>query len=87
MKRFEVGKRYGMCWVGDADFVSWYDVIARTEATVTLRELDGKKIVRRVNRKLSRYSGCETVLPHGSYSMAPLLRADFDLERYMRRCH
>lgn len=79
MIKFEIGKRYYMVSIGDSDCVWTYEVMARTEQTVTLAEVsirDGElkdPIKRKIIKALSNES--EAVFPLGQYSMAPILRA------------
>lgn len=70
MKTFEVGKKYNMGWIGDADLVTPMIVIGRTAKTVKLQ--DGDKI-RTCRVKLDNDG--EYVKPYGTYSMSPTLRA------------
>lgn len=76
MKVFEVGKEYSMRSACDHNCVWRFEVVGRTEQTVTLRGVncnDGG--VKRINKKVSEWAGRETVFPFGRYSMAPCLRA------------
>lgn len=76
IKKFEIGKRYGMNSICDSDCWWYYTVIARTECTVTLQDENGKIIKCRMNSKRNQIWGCEAVRPLGSYSMCPTLTAD-----------
>lgn len=76
MKQFEVGKTYSMRSVCDSNCIWSYEVVARTACTVTLKDEDGEIKKCRVSKKASAYANAETVLPEGSYSMCPMLRAD-----------
>ena len=74
MRKFEVGNRYSMRSVCDHNCVWSYDVVARTAKTVTLKDIDTGKVIRRViNAVISKES--ELAFPLGHYSMAPVLRA------------
>lgn len=76
IKVFEVGKSYSMRSVCNHDCVWTYKVINRTACTVTLKSTRGEQLTCRINKKLTAWSNTETVLPLGSYSMAPMLRAE-----------
>ena len=71
---FEVGKQYSMSSVCDSKCVWIYEVIKRTAKTVTLQQIDRseKPIVRRI----SIWNDRESVMPLGTYSMAPCLTAE-----------
>ena len=75
MKRFEIGAKYTMNFVGDHDLVITYTVIDRTEKTITIKDDHGEVKKCRINTTLSNYDGAECVFPLGRYSMAPILRA------------
>ena len=85
MKRFEVGKTYWMASPCDTECVWYYTVTKRTAMTVTLRDFDGKTIVRRlaemkaIDRVTDVESGEEYCKPLGDYSMCPILRASKDV--------
>lgn len=72
MVRFEIGKKYFMFSVCDQDCKWFYTVTARTASTITLQDEDGKTKRCRV----SDFMGEESCKPLGSYSMAPVLRAN-----------
>ena len=76
MKKFEVGKRYGMNSICDSDCWWYYTVIARTACTITLKSDRGEVIKCRMNSKRNEIHGCEAVLPLGSFSMCPVLTAN-----------
>lgn len=74
MVRFEVGKKYGTQSICNHNCIWTYTIIARTEKTVTIS--DGSETKKcRINAKFSEYSGAETILPEGNYSMCPILDA------------
>jgi hypothetical protein len=75
MKQFEVGKQYYMRSIGDYDCIWSYEVIKRTAKTVTLKQI-GKQLDNIINRRISIWDNCESVMPLGSFSMAPCLTAD-----------
>lgn len=85
MKRFEVGKTYRMVSPCDTGCAWYYTVIKRTAMTVTLRDFDGKTIVRRlagmkaIGRVTGVESGEEYCKPLGDFSMCPILRASKDV--------
>lgn len=74
MKRFEIGKRYSVRSICDHDCVWSYEVIARTEATVTIKDVDDNS-VKRCRVIISKLDGNEFIRPLGKYSMCPVLRA------------
>lgn len=75
MKKFEIGKSYFCRSICDWDCIWSYKVIARTASTITLCDEDSKKVIRCRVSKWSREA--EEVRPLGSYSMAPILSADY----------
>ncbi len=85
MKRFEVGKTYRMVSPCDTNCAWYYTVTKRTAKTVTLMDLDGKTIVRRlaemksIDRVTGVESGEEYCKPLGDFSMCPILRASKDV--------
>lgn len=77
MKRFEVGKRYEMFSPCDMSCTWYYEVIARTAKTMTLKpiESDGSGKVKKVRILEDTYNDEEWARPLGRYSMCPVLRA------------
>lgn len=69
--KFTVGTAYN---TGSHDYCWTFTVVARTAKFVTLRQW-GTNDERRVGVKVDRDGG-EWALPLGSYSMAPIIRAD-----------
>ena len=78
MLKFEVGKQYYMRSACDHNCIWAYEVIKRTEKTITIKELDSDD--KPMQRKISVFWECESVKPLGSYSMAPVLSADHEVE-------
>ena len=76
MKQFEVGNTYQCRSICDYNCIWSYTVIARTAATVTLRDNHTGKTQKNRIAGISKRSGIETVFPLGSYSMAPTLTAE-----------
>lgn len=70
---FKIGENYYHMWAGDYDLITKYKVLQRTEKTVTLEQWDDKK---KVVKKIKVYEGVEQVHPTGTYSMAPILKAE-----------
>jgi hypothetical protein len=68
--KFEVGKTYSCRSICDYDCIFSFEVIARTEKTVTI-----KSAGRTVRRKVRLSDGVECIDPHGRYSMSPVLFA------------
>lgn len=75
-KQFKVGQKYSMRSACDHECIWTYTVISRTTSMVTLKDDRGNVIRCRISKKLSEFCGCECVKPLGSYSMAPILRAE-----------
>lgn len=76
MKKFEVGKTYSMRSLCDHECIWTYKVIARTACTVTLEDVDTKRVRKcRISKLYTERNNEETVLPLGNYSMAPILNA------------
>ena len=67
---FKTGSRYQLTFVGNADLHVTYEVLKRTAKFVTLT--DGIDVVR---CKVMEYAGEEQCMPHGSYSLCPVLGA------------
>ena len=80
MKKFEVGKRYGMNSACDSDCWWYYTVIERTACTVTLKSDRGEIKKCRINKRDSEYFGAESCNPLGTYSMHPFLTAEKVIE-------
>ena len=76
IKQFKVGKSYSMRSACDHDCIWTYKVVKRTACTVILKDEYGKKITCRINKKQTEFSKAECVLPLGSFSMNPILRAN-----------
>lgn len=75
MKKFEVGKKYTHGWIGDSSLFTTWEVIARTAATITIK--NGDKVKKcRIIKALSEMEHAECVFPFGQYSMCPTLRAN-----------
>ena len=73
MLKFEVGKKYKHNFITNSDlWVTWV-VLKRTAKTITIQDVrDVNDVVR---RRIKSDKDTEYVLPFGSYSMAPTLRA------------
>jgi hypothetical protein len=69
-KKFVVGGTYFGTFATDADSTFTVTIASRTDKTVT--DSEGKKL----RIKIDDYDGIEYVMPFGSYSMAPVLRAN-----------
>ena len=74
--KFEVGKTYATRSICNHDCIFDYTILRRTEKTVTIVDLYGDT----VRKKVSVYNGVEQFLPHGRYSMAPIISADTELD-------
>lgn len=69
--KFEPGKTYYCRSIGDSECIWKGEVISRTAKTITML-VDGETLKRRVKI----WNGCETIMPFGSYSMAPSFNAE-----------
>lgn len=77
---FQVGLRYALTFIGNADLHVNYEVVKRTAAFVTVT--DGNETVRcKVSR--NHPTDEEVIYPMGRYSMAPVLGAK-DCRRFLR---
>ena len=72
MTKFEVGNRYEAIDICDSEFTFKYEVIARTEKTITIKGFGNKT---RKCRIANHSEDHEIVYPEGKYSMCPVLRA------------
>lgn len=75
MKKFEVGKTYTARSAWDHNCVWNFEIVGRTEQTVTAIDDDGKTQRYRINKKLSEYRNAESFKPFGNYSMSPTISA------------
>ena len=73
MKKFEIGKKYSMTSICDRGCKWTYEVVKRTEKTITLSEVGTDELKR---CKVSEYDGKEICKPLGRYSMSPTLKAE-----------
>jgi hypothetical protein len=71
MKKFEVGKTYRARSLGDWDCIFQFEIVARTEKRMTIRE-HGEVYKRGIYVR----DGVECCKPHGTYSMCAIIRAD-----------
>ena len=81
VKKFKVGKKYSMRSACDHDCIWTYQVISRTESTVVLQQVRngkpfGEQARMRIKKNLTEICGAEVVMPLGTYSMAPMLKAE-----------
>lgn len=70
--KFETGKTYQTRFITDSDLRVKTTITKRTEKTVWFKTENGETGSKRV----SEYNGSEFILPFGSYSMAPMCRAE-----------
>ncbi len=68
--QFQIGKTYTCRSVCDYDCIFSFEIIKRSEKTITIKYHD-----REVRRTVRVYDGCEQIDPHGRYSMSPVLTA------------
>jgi hypothetical protein len=71
-KTFEIGRTYFARSACDYDTVFTFEVVKRTEKTITIKS----RTWGTTSRKIKVWDGVETIMPLGSYSMAPQLSAD-----------
>jgi hypothetical protein len=78
--QFVIGKTYETSSIGDSNCKITEIIVARTDKTVTTAK--GKKF------RISVYNNVEQFRPWGTYSMAPILAADDEIEaREARRAN
>ena len=70
--KFEVGKKYFCRSIADTDCVFEFEVVKRTEKTVTIKDFMGKTKRKKINME----NGIEYIYPLGQFSMAPTLRSN-----------
>jgi hypothetical protein len=68
--KFQIGRTYSTRSICDINCVYSYEILSRTQATVTI-SIEGNE----VKRKVAVREGVETFYPMGKYSMAPVIRA------------
>ncbi|QKC89973.1 hypothetical protein EB230_17340 [Mesorhizobium sp. NZP2234] len=68
MIAFEAGKTYKTRSICDSN--CWFSITVASRTAKTIKTVDGKTL------RIGSYGGSETVKPHGSYSMAPVISAD-----------
>ena len=84
--KFKVGETYSVRSIGDHNAVWYYRIVKRTAKSVWLKEgrspqwLDSLTTEQRSHdmkrKKIDVFQGVETCRPEGSYSFAPILKAD-----------
>ena len=75
MKQFEIGKKYSMRSVCDHNCIWEYEVVKRTNSTITIKDEKGNISTCRINKLYSEMDNGEVIMPLGKYSMCPMLRA------------
>ena len=70
---FQADTTYKMRFIGDSDLIAPVTVLKRTEKTVTV-SIRGEAA--KSCRIKTDHNGIEYILPLGSYSMAPCVKAD-----------
>jgi len=76
MMKFEVGKKYDCSSICDGDCVFEFEVIKRTEKTVTIKDSFGKE----KRCKIYTENDEEYIYPLGKYSMCPTLRSSKEIQ-------
>ena len=75
MKKFEVGKVYYCRSLCDYDCKWFFKILSRTEKMMTI-QMVGYDEVKRVKIHSRMFDYCESAMPLGRYSMAPVLTAE-----------
>lgn len=70
--QFQVGKTYTTRSACDYDCIFSFTVVARTDKSITIT---GDLLDKPTRKKIRVYSDSESVMPYGSYSMAPVITA------------
>ncbi len=78
--KFEAGNVYSCNSIGDSNCWWHFEVVRRTAKSVWIREV-GSEEVKRKAVSVSYDGSAETISPLGSYSMAPSLKADQNVNR------
>ena len=72
MNTFKTNTVYKTRSICDSECIFSFEVVSRTSKTVTIKsKMDGL-----VKRKIFIYDNSECIMPLGSYSMAPMLKAN-----------
>lgn len=79
MKKFEIGKKYWMGSICEGDCIWKYEIVNRTNATITIKDEWGNIRKCRINKYMSETDNVEAVLPLGRFSMCPILRASREM--------
>ena len=72
MITFETNKTYKMRFIGDSNLTPLFRVVKRTPSFLTVEDVKTGETYR---AKIKNHDGEEYVLPYGSYSMAPSIKA------------
>ena len=75
--KFEVGKKYFCSSICDSNCIFEFEVVKRTEKTVTIKDFMGETKRKKINTE----NGIEYIYPVGKYSMAPTLRSNKVVEQ------
>lgn len=70
---FKVGRTYYARSACDYECIYSWEVVKRTDKTIWIQDKRGSDLRA---RRISTIEGVETIMPSGTYSMAPMLRAD-----------
>ena len=73
-RKFKVGRTYSCRSLCDHDCIFAFEIVKRTEKTVTLKSSADIK-----RRKIYMLDGVEHADPLGKYSMSPIIRADREI--------
>jgi hypothetical protein len=72
MKKFKIGQTYTTRSACDYDCVFTWTVVGRTEKSI---KIVGDCLSKPTSRKIRIYGDYESVMPLGSFSMAPVISA------------
>ena len=72
-KIFKVGQRFDVRAITNHDCIFKFEIVGRTEKTVSVKDLVCNKVYRRKIQEWEK--GVESCSPYGNYSMAPTIRA------------
>jgi hypothetical protein len=71
MTTFQIGKTYTTKSICDSNCIFSFEVLKRTEKTITIKDIFGEI----VKRGVYLYEGNEQCKPLGNYSMCPIISA------------
>lgn len=72
MQQFQVGAKYKTSSICDADCFFHFTVVGRTDKIVTIV---GDLLKTPIRRKIYLFTGNESCMPYGAFSMSPVISA------------